>query len=53
MFNQITLINYKTHQSTTITLNPITLLIGDNNSGKTNLLSGIQHFTIFTLFLIN
>lgn len=45
MFNQITLTNYKTHQSTTITLNPITLLIGDNNSGKTNLLSGIQHFS--------
>ncbi|RKZ50636.1 MAG: chromosome segregation protein SMC [Candidatus Parabeggiatoa sp. nov. 3] len=45
MFNQITLTNYKTHQSTTIKLTPITLLIGDNNSGKTNLLSGIQHFS--------
>lgn len=44
MFTQITLTNYRTHKSTTIMLGPITLLIGNNNSGKTNLLNGIQHF---------
>jgi AAA15 family ATPase/GTPase len=45
MFNQITLKNYKTHKLTTINLSPITLLIGNNNSGKSNLLTGIQHFS--------
>jgi AAA15 family ATPase/GTPase len=45
MFTQITLKNYRTHKSTTIELGPVTLLIGNNNSGKTNLLAGIQHFS--------
>lgn len=44
MFTQITLKNYRTHKLTTIELSPITLLIGNNNSGKSNLLMGIQHF---------
>lgn len=44
MFKQFTLRNYKTHRLTTIKLNAVTLLIGNNSSGKTNLLSGIQHF---------
>ncbi|MEM8642661.1 MAG: AAA family ATPase [Cyanobacteria bacterium P01_G01_bin.54] len=44
MFHEITLKNFRTHKSTTIKLYPITLLIGNNNSGKTNLLAGIQHF---------
>ncbi|MBC6478812.1 MAG: AAA family ATPase [Hormoscilla sp. GM7CHS1pb] len=44
MFKQITLKNYRTHKSTTIDIRPVTLLIGNNNSGKTNLLAGIQHF---------
>ncbi|MBO1351074.1 MAG: AAA family ATPase [Hormoscilla sp. GUM202] len=44
MFKQITLKNYRTHKSTTIDIHPVTLLIGNNNSGKTNLLAGIQHF---------
>lgn len=44
MFNKITLRNYRTHKSTTLELKPITLLIGNNGSGKTNFLSGIQHF---------
>jgi len=45
MFNKITLRNYRTHKSTTLELKPITLLIGNNSSGKTNFLSGIQHFS--------
>jgi predicted ATPase len=45
MFNKITLRNYRTHKSTTLELKPITLLIGNNGSGKTNFLSGIQHFS--------
>ncbi len=44
MFNKITLKNYRTHKSTSLELKPVTLLIGNNNSGKTNLLAGIQHF---------
>ncbi len=44
MFKQVTLENFRTHKSTTIELYPVTLLIGNNNSGKTNLLAGIQHF---------
>ena len=42
MFKQVTLENFRTHKSTTIELYPVTLLIGNNNSGKTNLLAGIQ-----------
>jgi len=45
MFTKITLKNYRSHKLTTIDLSPITLLIGNNNSGKSNLLSGIQHFS--------
>lgn len=45
MFTQITLKNYKTHKLTNIDLRPVTLLIGNNNSGKSNLLEGIQHFS--------
>jgi predicted ATPase len=45
MFKQVTLQNYRTHKLTTIELSQITLLIGNNNAGKTNLLSGIQHFS--------
>jgi predicted ATPase len=45
MFNKITLRNYRTHKATTLELKPITLLIGNNGSGKTNFLSGIQHFS--------
>ncbi len=45
MFTEITLKNFRTHKSTTIELHPITLLIGNNNSGKTNFLAGVQHFS--------
>ncbi|MCU0541400.1 MAG: ATP-binding protein [Oscillatoriaceae cyanobacterium Prado104] len=44
MFDKITLKNFRTHKSTTIKLKPVTLFIGNNNSGKTNFLAGIQHF---------
>jgi energy-coupling factor transporter ATP-binding protein EcfA2 len=44
MFKKFTLKNYRTHLDTTIELKGVTLLIGGNNSGKTNLLNGIQHF---------
>ncbi len=44
MIEEITLKNFRTHKSTTIKLKPVTLLIGNNNSGKTNFLAGVQHF---------
>jgi len=44
MFKNITLKNFRTHKLTKIELHPITLFIGNNNSGKTNFLAGIQHF---------
>lgn len=44
MFTQITLKNFRTHKLTTIRLDRVTLLIGNNNSGKTNFLAGINHF---------
>ncbi len=45
MFKIIRLKNYRTHVDTLINMGPITLLIGNNNSGKTNLLDGIRHFS--------
>jgi AAA15 family ATPase/GTPase len=45
MFKKITLKNYRTHVDTTFELQEITLLMGSNNSGKSNLLMGIQHFS--------
>jgi len=45
MFNKITLKNYRTHRETTVEFGAVTLLIGNNNSGKSNLLAGIQHFS--------
>lgn len=44
MFKKITLKNYRTHIDTTFDLKGVTLLMGGNNSGKSNLLAGIQHF---------
>ena len=44
MFTHIELKNYRTHRSTKLDIKPITLLIGNNNSGKSNLLSGLRHF---------
>jgi predicted ATPase len=45
MLKKVTLRNFRTHVSTTVNLHSITLLIGNNNSGKSNLLEGIRHFT--------
>ncbi len=45
MFTKITLRNYRTHKQTTLNLKPITLLIGNNNSGKSNFLAGLDHFS--------
>jgi len=45
VFQRITLKNYRTHTSSMIALGPVTLLVGNNNSGKTNFLRGIQHFS--------
>jgi predicted ATPase len=45
MLKKITLKNYRTHIDTTIELQDITLLMGGNNVGKSNLLSGIQYFS--------
>jgi AAA15 family ATPase/GTPase len=44
MFKKLTLKNYRTHVDTTLDLKGVTLLIGGNNSGKSNLFAGIQHF---------
>lgn len=44
MFKEIRIKNFRTHIDTTLELGPITLLIGPNNAGKTNLLAGINHF---------
>lgn len=45
MFKKITLKNYRTHKLTVLELRPLTLLIGNNSSGKTNFLSGVKHFS--------
>ncbi len=45
MFKSIRLKNFRTHVDTTISLNDLTLIIGANNSGKSNLLEGINHFS--------
>ena len=45
MFHQITLRNYRTHRKTSISLHPVTLLIGNNGSGKSNILQGIRHLS--------
>ena len=48
MFRHITLKNYRTHMDTHIELGPVTLLIGSNNAGKSNLLEGLRHFSRLT-----
>jgi len=45
VFQRITLKNYRTHTSSMIALGPVTLLVGNNSSGKTNFLKGIHHFS--------
>lgn len=45
MFEKIRIKNFRTHVDTAINLNNLTLVIGANNSGKSNLLAGISHFS--------
>ncbi|MFK5969788.1 MAG: AAA family ATPase [Candidatus Marithrix sp.] len=44
MFETIRIKNFRTHIDTSINLSDLTLVIGANNSGKSNLLAGISHF---------
>jgi AAA15 family ATPase/GTPase len=46
--------NFKTHINTTYYLEPINLLVGDNNSGKTNLCQAIRFLSLTSrLSLLN
>ncbi|MEZ4528302.1 MAG: AAA family ATPase [Desulfobacterales bacterium] len=45
MFKKIKISNYKTHTETVLELKDITLLIGSNNSGKSNLITGLNYFS--------
>lgn len=45
MFRDISFVNYRTHRKSSISLHPITLLVGNNNSGKSNILQGLQHLS--------
>ncbi len=45
MFKKLKLENFRTHISSEIELNDVTLIIGANNSGKSNFLSGIHYFS--------
>ncbi len=45
MFKKIKLTNYRTHVETVLELDDITLIIGSNNSGKSNLLKGLNYFS--------
>jgi len=45
MFQEFTIKNFRTHRDTTLELQGVTLLVGSNNSGKTNLLAALQHFS--------
>jgi len=47
MFKKFRIKNFRTHIDTTIELSDLTLIIGANNSGKSNLLAGINHFSKF------
>lgn len=46
MFKKFRLRNYRTHIDTTLELKDVTLLIGSNNSGKSNMLAGLNHFSM-------
>lgn len=45
MFKSITLKNFRTHLNTTIDLQDVILIIGSNNSGKSNFLIGVSYFS--------
>lgn len=48
MFRRITIKNFRTHVDTTLELGGVTLIMGSNNAGKSNLLAGIRHFSSLT-----
>jgi len=45
LFSKIQLENFRTHVNTELALGDVTLLIGSNNAGKSNLIAGINHFS--------
>lgn len=45
MFEKFVLKNFRTHTDTSVELGVITLFIGANSAGKSNLLAGIRHFS--------
>jgi len=45
MFKKFTLKNYRTHVETVFEPKDVTLIIGSNNSGKSNLLFGLNYFS--------
>ena len=45
MFKKLKLENFRTHINSEIELNDVTLIIGANNSGKSNFLSGLHYFS--------
>jgi predicted ATPase len=45
MFKKLNLKNFRTHQDSTIECSDITLLIGSNNSGKSNFFTGLNFFS--------
>jgi AAA15 family ATPase/GTPase len=51
MFKTIGLKNFRTHKDSTIELSDLTLLIGSNNSGKSNFFAGLHYFSrLLSLF---
>jgi predicted ATPase len=50
MIKKIGIKNFRTHRDTEIELGPLTLFIGSNNAGKTNLFSAIRHFSSLVAF---
>ena len=45
MFTRFSFKNFRTHKETEIELGALTLFIGSNNSGKSNLFSAIRHLS--------
>ena len=48
MFNTFLYKNFKSHRDSTLSLAPLTLMIGTNASGKTNALEGIRFLSWLT-----
>ncbi|MEM4271285.1 MAG: AAA family ATPase [Candidatus Pacearchaeota archaeon] len=46
MFLEFSVKNFRTHIETRIPIYDLNIIIGSNNSGKSNFLSAIQHFTL-------